>query len=734
MTPRIGPVLLFLAIATQRVEAQRPVTGRVVDSVTAAAIAEVRVRAVGTGSETVTARDGRFTILLNLPADTLLITALGYAPTMVVVAGGDSVVIRLSSAAVVSELTVTAARHGALLGASGRQAIDDSIARVLPLALEPDAFRILAILPSVSFGSILSARPQLLGGSEDDTGFAIDGHSVLNPFHAGRFYAAFPSIAAASTDLELAPGDLALGGTTVGRVNVSGKRWNDDRSTEIQYGLGLWSAMTGWSNDRTALTVAGRTLQGTVAGAAAAVADDEVDIAVGDIYARADIDEFRSTITFFHARDRAGEVDDGFDPDPVTLHLSNTLIGLHSTLGASPRRLVSLRASHAVHRSDGMWIPARSTTVSAFTNLRYRSAELQWQESFGRNGAGVEMVAGLTNRRISNRVHPLDPLEIPPGGTEMTGTALHAGVGLRVPIGRLVLRGGLRADRFNGQTAVQPRLSARTVLGVNGWLELSHGRAASLMHLVSDASTEPKLAFYDYWQVAGQEGIPTAAVTHTALELGRTQERFGYRVRAYRSTGGGTLDIDLDHTPRDQPTLFRVGRTRSVGVEAAGQWRAADHRWRLNASYLLSSSERNWGAGWVPARDDRRHRLRLNGAVDFGFNTVLATTVEAGSALPFTPYATVYPNPQTWGPENSGRGRASVRIDAALTHEFGGPFGSVMTLGASITNLSLGDQVLREPSVKHVSNPDGTLRESLITSEPLFWLPPFPSVLLRVRW
>lgn len=721
--------LVFLAPATQ---AQRPVTGRLVDSVTADAVVGGRIRAAGAALETVSDREGRFVVALARP-DTLIISALGYLPFRVAVVPGDAIVARLVRAAVVGDLTVTAARPGGLLGESGHFNIDDSTARILPVTLEPDAFRVLGAVPGVTFGSILSARPQLLGGSDDDTGFAIDGHTVRNPFHAGRYYSAFPSIAASTVDVQLAPGDLGLGGTVAGRVNVNGKRWNCDRPSEIQYGLGLWSAMTGWANDRTAITVAARTLQGTAAGAAAALADDEVEVSVGDAYVRADLDEFRTTVTLFHASDHAGEVDDGFDSDPTFLTLRNTLVGLRTTLAASSHRSVSLMASHASHRSDGGWMPARGTNVDTRTWLRERTVELRWNEALGRGGATAEMIAGVGNRLIDSRVTPEDPLELPLGITELRRTATLLGIGVDVPAGEVTLRAGVRADRYNGRTAVQPRISARLALGSDGWLEARFGRAATLLHLVSDVTTDPKLAFYDYWLAAGQPGVPVGSATHGTLELGQTRSGIGYRLRAYRSTGEGSIALDVDHTPRDQPTGFRVGRTRAMGVEAAIQVRAIDDRWQVNASYLLSSTERNWGSGWIAARDDRRHRLRMNGYVDFGFHTVLAVTLDAGSALPFTTWLTDYPGPRTWGPENGSRGKAGIRVDAALTHEFDGPLGTRMTFGASINNLSLGDQVLREPTLEWTADSDGSAR-AIITSEPLFWLPPVPSVLLRVRW
>jgi len=58
-----------------------------------------------------------------------------------------------------------------------------------------------------------------------------------------------------------------------------------------------------------------------------------------------------------------------------------------------------------------------------------------------------------------------------------------------------------------------------------------------------------------------------------------------------------------------------------------------------------------------------------------------------------------------------------------------------MVLGVSLTNLALGDQSPRESQLRYLSSttPDG-VENYRITSEPLFALPPVPSVLLRVMF
>ena len=58
-----------------------------------------------------------------------------------------------------------------------------------------------------------------------------------------------------------------------------------------------------------------------------------------------------------------------------------------------------------------------------------------------------------------------------------------------------------------------------------------------------------------------------------------------------------------------------------------------------------------------------------------------------------------------------------------------------MILGASISNLSIGDQVLRESFTDEILRDDaGNVIGARMGSRPVFWLPPFPSVIVRVKW
>ena len=80
--------------------------------------------------------------------------------------------------------------------------VNGAATRAVPAAVEPDAFRVLRLVPAVSFSSILSARPLIRGIDADDAGFAIDGHEVINLFHIGRFFSAFPALGVGKVSIQ----------------------------------------------------------------------------------------------------------------------------------------------------------------------------------------------------------------------------------------------------------------------------------------------------------------------------------------------------------------------------------------------------------------------------------------------------------------------------------------------------------------------------------------------------
>ena len=142
--------------------------------------------------------------------------------------------------------------------------------------------------------------------------------------------------------------------------------------------------------------------------------------------------------------------------------------------------------------------------------------------------------------------------------------------------------------------------------------------------------------------------------------------------------------------------MVRMRSTALVRPMVAGPRRFSIYTW-------LGGPRRNWGSGWVPAINDRRHEGRVFGTYRVGSAIHLSSSVDAGSPLPFTPIVSWLVVPQTainqvrpvYGEELSGRGTAFLRMDAAALASFRGPWGSRWEAGVGISNVSWGDQAQR---------------------------------------
>src|SRR5690606_4717183 len=135
--------------------------------------------------------------------------------------------------------------------------------------------------------SIRSSRPLIRGVDADDTGFSIDGHEVVNLYHIGRSFSGFPAIAAQQVSVATQPARIDIGHTTSGRVEIAGLEWQPTQLSEIQYGLGACSGVTGWQGETGAAFLAMRTIAGSVA--RDAIASQGNDLNIQDLYGRFDL-------------------------------------------------------------------------------------------------------------------------------------------------------------------------------------------------------------------------------------------------------------------------------------------------------------------------------------------------------------------------------------------------------------------------------------------------------------
>lgn len=727
--------LLSADVAHSRLNAQdiaAPVYILIRSASDSASISEARISANGREFG-LTDASGRLVVREPARPVTIRVVALGFRPRSVELGSSDSLVVFLSPVSVPLQDLVTTAPGGLVAGGVRSWTVPGGAIAAAPFAGEPDAFRVLSLVPAVRFSSLLSGRPMIRGLDADDAAFTIDGYEATNLYHLGRWFSAFPALAVGDLTVTTQPGTTDVGRTTGGRIAVRGATWEEGRRPEIQYGLGAWSGVTGWRGPNAGGVLAVRTLEGTLAG----VADDgsDVNLGIADIYGRVDLG--RASFTLFASRD---EVVDRDPPDrvseaPAALDWGNLILGGRVTLWQRGASSIATSVSLTRHDEQARSVDARRTIADVENLMRRVNATVSGTLA-AKGGALIRFGAEVGSRRIRNIVAPSRPDVIPASTLDTTAAELAGYGAVELPLGQGQVTVGARVDHFLGQTLLQPRATLRQPVGSAWELTLGAGRASRAVHLITDSRTEPRVAFYDIWLPAGIDGHAPAKVDHLSLDLSRSSSRSSLRFGTYLASGSDQLELVPEYPIQPGIALIRSGRLRVVGAELEARTTSRDGRWWGQVSYTLERSQRDWGEGWLPWGNDRRHQLRAAGVFRPTIGTTLSATVEAGSGLPYTPIIAFDPQGspvETFGPEYSRRGRGVFRMDLSILRDFRGPFGTLLGVGASVTNLSLGDQVVREGVLRPI--PDGNGGSTLVpSSRTLFSLPPVPSVLLRVRF
>ena len=216
-------------------------------------------------------------------------------------------------------------------------------------------------------------------------------------------------------------------------------------------------------------------------------------------------------------------------------------------------------------------------------------------------------------------------------------------------------------------------------------------------------------------------------MTNASLAAARSVGHWQLRADLFGAWGSGAADLKAQLSEADSGALFRYGQSRVHGADAIASTSAPDGRWSAAFSYTWLVSERNWGNGWVPAINDRRHEGRVFGTYRIGSAIHLSSSLNAGSPVPFTPIVSWVVVPQTainqvrpvYGTEMSGRGTAFLRMDGAALVSFHGPWGTRWEAGVGISILSWGDQALRVDSLFGGAN-SRRPGSPYVTDEPAF--------------
>lgn len=727
------PLLLILA-GRGELAAQVRLTGRVVDSVSRAPLPSTRVIAAGTA--TFTDRFGRFSVELPSVPARIVFTRIGAHPDtldLTALPEGPLEIAMLPAPVLLSDLVVNGAGDPALTDL-GRWNVPVGQGLV-PAAGIPDLFRELSATPAVTQSSVISARPLIRGYDAGEATLLLDGFELPNPYHLGRAFSALPVEAVDRVTVATAPLEIGIGGSSGAAVDMQGRTGDGEGVTGGAYLSPV--TLTGWG---------GGTLGATrVFAAGRAVTIGTVATIAGRDFPYGFVDGYASVLipgagghgvrgTLFMSHDGIGSGDGG------------DLLGWGVALAG-------IRADLWHRGSDRLELTGfASRYTEDLDSLLFGGSHLHVENRFSRAGLGAEWSRTGAEGRVLIGLAPgwhHIKNEVAVQGGSLTGAhqdvtqgELSAYGSWSHRIGAAMVDWGLRADLAGPTHALQPRVRAELPIGKGWTLGAAVGRSARLYHTASDPATTDELVLYDLWLVSGTNGIPVGVVDHAFLTTTWRRDALSFRAAAYASRGKGMVEVRPNTDQSLVGGSYRVGDSRTRGVELQGG--LAGRGRSITLSYALTWSDRDWGDGWIPWIQDRRHLVRLGTQTGLGGAWRLSLLTEAFSAAPLTPVAyvtsaspptpdgdpgTVWPT-YVYGPEGSARGAGTIRTDLGLSRSFHGPWGSRGTLDLSVTNLMFGNVVPLVPEAPVTYATRGA-SGGPVRYERLFKLPAIPSIGVR---
>lgn len=409
---------------------------------------------------------------------------------------------------------------------------------------------------------------------------------------------------------------------------------------------------------------------------------------------------------------------------------NNILLGGRWNLVDRPSGSLEVFGTVNSFSEDVKNIFARKATI----DLRNRFSRLALGATWTLRFRGSRLALGLVavRRSIENRIVPVY------GDFPTTDIALDRSEGAGYvewtrTMGRVVAQAGIRLDAAGANRSLQPRASIRADLSSSATLSFGIGRTSRLYHIVSDPTSEPDIAFYDFWLSAGERGVPIPVVDQVTADLDWRRGPIVGRFSVFGSRSRGLVEL----RPETEEVLqgenpFRFGRGRTWGLETQIGLRGSETRANsLSLTYVLSGSDRDWGTGWVPWVLRHRHLVRLFGQIGLGRRWTLFGAMEGATGAPLTPVSQVVVRRPCgcpfyrFGEENSVTGPGTLRFDLGSTLAFRGPWNSRMWFGISVINFGWGAVAPVIPSEP---------ARAPAAYERLFNLPAIPTLTLRAEF
>ena len=720
-----------------------PLRGLVVAAENSQPLFGARVHAQRARRTVETDRYGRFVIWIDVLPDTLVARVIGRRPDTIIVQrvlDTSIIVLRLEpSPTPLAALTVygEAAPDPGLDAAPARWDLPRAAVEAVPAAVEGDVLRSLVLSPAVAYSSPLSAQPLVRGQDAAAAGYRLDGFTLLNPYHVGRYLGAVFPGAVQAVAVVAGPFGEEWGDATSAIIDAQLRAGGDEPAGGVQ---ASFVTLAGWIGGPLGVRAhAGRWF---VAGRHAYLGDlpvgplQDSPYAMEDAYGRFLLGTGPGALrlTVFASRDRLFNRETG-----AGLHWSNRLVGVRLPLNVAGAGRLEVWGEVSAFTEDVIGVPVRGEPLDVTNRFGTAAAgaRLRWSRVERDASVGVEVRdRWMRNRFAGGALAPPD--------VDARGLVATAFGGASLRRGPVAVHLGVRVDGDSGQLVAQPRGRLSAALGRAWRLAAGAGRTARLYQVIADPAPEPEPLFYDIWRPGGTAGEPSLIADHATLDVERALGEVG-RLRGSlfytRLRGVGEV---APLAVAGSTALLRFGQGLAWGLDVEASFTGA--RLSASAAYVLSRSERRWGdaPAFVAWRHDRRHQGRVFMAAHLGKAWRLTLLADVSSAEPLTPVVGVVAQsvltpagPQRdartatpaliFGDENSARGAWVGHADVALAKNFrwGGARGA---FGLSILNASLTRVARLRPEL-------GTLTLSpAVRYAPAYTLPPVPTVTFRLEF
>lgn len=579
------------------------------------------------------------------------------------------------------------------------QVMDQRDLKLVPVTLQDDVFRSIAILPGIVSTSDVSAQFYVRGGSSDQNLILIDGMRIYNPYHALGIFSIFDSDIIQTTEVYTGAFPPGFGGrlssvvnlvTRDGRKSSMAVRANINfLSSKLQVEGPIGEGIRYFVNGRKSLATStfDRFIQ------------KDAPLSFYDLFAKATYESSGGQVRYSAVTFLSGDNIRFGEPGAPDYRWNNRSIGLTGSGLLDERLFVSAVAYGSTFEGvreveTGSSETPASSIVSDFTvrmnATLYTNTRTLFFFGFEFNFPTLEY------KLVNNTGTNLRLAETVPDVVTWFRT--------QFATDRLQFDGGVHLDvtsLFQSTSAAwfQPRLNASFALFDDWRVKAAYGRFTQ--HLVTVNNEDDLITLFDAW-IAIPDHLEAERSDHVVVGIGGSIAAVvGLDLQAYHKSFGSLVTYNREKLVASDPDYIS-GSGSAWGAEASVRY--AQPALDLLASYGLGFTELVQPGLTYPPRYDRRHSLKLLGVYHVLYGLDLSARWDYGSGLPFTPSAATYNRPTfsdyirdpfsveagrpylALGEKNSYRLPQYHRLDLSATYRVEiGPLR--VGLGASITNV-----------------------------------------------